>query len=146
MLAVLRLQCLRDRGRDPPLSTAIAADTGLEAGDRIEIGAACPKRTGKPVPGCCQLRSDSACRAPRNAPSGGGAASNGPTIAKRSRAQRCSARHGGEQRLGGRLTFDRWQAWWNETFPSTRNEHGTVEKIGVKKGLEHRGLAGVVRK
>jgi len=25
-------------------------------------------------------------------------------------------------------------------------EHGTVEKIGVKKGLERRGLAGVVRR
>jgi len=25
-------------------------------------------------------------------------------------------------------------------------EHGTVEKIGVKKGLERRALAGVVRK
>jgi len=26
------------------------------------------------------------------------------------------------------------------------NEHGTVEKIGVKKGLERRALAGVVRR
>ena len=47
-----------------------------------------PKRTGCPLTGCCQVRSLNSLSAACKCPFAGGAASSGPMMAKRSRAQR----------------------------------------------------------
>jgi hypothetical protein len=47
-----------------------------------------PKRTGKPVIGCCHSRAASFAISTRSSPFGGGAANSWPTTAKRVNAQR----------------------------------------------------------
>jgi hypothetical protein len=61
-----------------------------------------PKRTSSPVNGWRQVRAASSLKAACKSPGAGGAASNGPMIAKRSRAHR-SRRSGSSSQLTDRL-------------------------------------------